>query len=180
MAIIHQASITPTKGELLDGLFGEPTVTLGAYRFDDPAGEVGIEGFVVAVGAATRHVVLSYRAAPLEDAAASLVSTMEHSVLGRRWIYDASADPVAMACFARALRGEQQQASEEIWDGTERVAIREPSARVELVSGAGPLDAETAGAAAPVIVTDLDAALGDRSGARLVARWDGGSATVAY
>ena len=48
--------------------------------------------------------------APLEGAEPYLVGTVDHSVLGTRWVYDAMADPVATACFLRALEGEQQQA----------------------------------------------------------------------
>ena len=50
MAIIYQAELSPTKPEVLRELLtsrpwgedGELEV-LGAYRFDDPSGEVGVE-----------------------------------------------------------------------------------------------------------------------------------------
>ena len=135
MAIVHQASITPSKQELLDGLLGGPVEIVGTYRFDDPAGEVGVEGFVVRQGDQLRHTVLTYRGAPLEGAEAHLVSTMEHSVLGTRWVYAGAADPVALGCFDRALAGGQEQAVLEIWaDGT-LVGTREPSIRVTRTGG---------------------------------------------
>ena len=49
MALIHRATIRPTKLELLTDWvpsqpWGEPVLDLvGAFRFDDPDGEVGIE-----------------------------------------------------------------------------------------------------------------------------------------
>lgn len=72
---------------------------IGAYRFDDPAGEVGIETFLIECSDGVLQVPATYRAAPLEEADASLITTMKHSVLGRRWVYDAAADPV----YVRAL-----------------------------------------------------------------------------
>ncbi|MDQ0756150.1 hypothetical protein [Arthrobacter sp. B3I4] len=108
MAIIHQAQLQPTKLELLEGwLPGRPWFTakgsgvskVGAFRFDDPAGEVGLETILVAADEDVYQVPLSYRASPLAGAEAFLVGTMEHSVLGKRWVYDACADP----CYAEVL-----------------------------------------------------------------------------
>ncbi|MDD0856964.1 hypothetical protein NHF46_02405 [Arthrobacter alpinus] len=75
----------------------------GAFRFDDPAGEVGIETHVVAVDGKTYQVPLTYRGAPLEGAEEFLVTTMDHSVLGSRWVYDATADPVYVSELAAAI-----------------------------------------------------------------------------
>jgi len=53
MALIHRATIRPTKAELLDDWvpmqpWGTRELELvGAYRFDDPDGEVGIETHVL-------------------------------------------------------------------------------------------------------------------------------------
>lgn len=71
-----------------------------SFRFDDPAGEVGCETHIVAVtlpdaGEVVVQVPLTYRGAPLDDAPAeALVTTMEHSVLGERWVYEGAHDPV--------------------------------------------------------------------------------------
>jgi hypothetical protein len=104
MALLHRATLSPTKLELPWAGYAEGPRVLGSYRFDDPAGEVGLEGFVVDAGdGVTLHVPLTYRAAPLEDAEAHLVATAEHSVLGTRWVYDACADPVWVAEAARTI-----------------------------------------------------------------------------
>ena len=56
MAVIHRATLTPGKLELLAGWLParpwcpgvEDLRQLGAYRFDDPAGEVGAGGLPAA------------------------------------------------------------------------------------------------------------------------------------
>lgn len=76
---------------------------VGAYRFDDPAGEVGIEAHLVATSAGIVHVPLTYRSAEVDGGAEWLVGTMEHSVLGTRWIYDASGDAVFVNELLRVI-----------------------------------------------------------------------------
>ncbi|CAN5684624.1 hypothetical protein BH10ACT10_BH10ACT10_28420 [soil metagenome] len=103
MAVLHRATLSPSKLELLTPwLVGrswsdeaEELEQLGAYRFDDPTGEVGVETFLLGTAdGRVLHVPVTYRAAPVEGAEADLVGTMEHSVLGPRWVYDGCADPV--------------------------------------------------------------------------------------
>ncbi|MHA7306090.1 maltokinase N-terminal cap-like domain-containing protein [Arthrobacter sp. TMN-49] len=79
-----------------------PLARLGSFRFDDPAGEVGIETQLVGAGHRVYQVPLTYRGAPLAGAEAFLMGTMEHSVLGHRWVYDATGDPVYVAELAVA------------------------------------------------------------------------------
>lgn len=67
---------------------------VGYFRFEDPAGAVGIETHLVSDGVTLYQVPMTYRDAPLDGAERSLIATAEHSVLGTRWIYDGSADPV--------------------------------------------------------------------------------------
>ncbi|MEV6487487.1 hypothetical protein AB0M20_02440 [Actinoplanes sp. NPDC051633] len=122
MALIHKASLTPSKIELLAAwLPGNPwyrTATgelarVASYRFDDPAGEVGIETFLVRAGdGPTFQVPLTYRGAPLTGAEQWLVGTTEHSVLGTRWVYDACGDPVYAATLARAILADSGQAEQ--------------------------------------------------------------------
>src|SRR5438270_5818036 len=97
MALIYKATLNPSKLSLLAAwLPGRPwfpgdtdVQQLGAYRFDDPAGEVGIESFLLQTGdGSVVHVPLTYRGAPLAQAEEFLVGTTEHSVLGTRWVYD--------------------------------------------------------------------------------------------
>ena len=49
------------------------------------------------------HVPMTYRGAPLEGADDHLIGTTEHSVLGKRWVYDACGDPVWAAALAAAV-----------------------------------------------------------------------------
>ncbi|WP_114854768.1 hypothetical protein [Brachybacterium sp. YJGR34] len=190
MAILHQAQLTPSKPEMLRALLesrpwgeaGEPQV-LGAYRFDDPAGEVGVECHLVQLCETVYHLPLTYRSAPLGDAegaAEALVGTMEHSVLGQRFVYDGLQDEVALDCFRRALSGEQEQARIEVVDAEGRtVEHREPTVTLalEVDEGEVPPSAEELLDGAPFTIART---LGDLDGTvRLVARWDGGSAAVA-
>jgi Maltokinase N-terminal cap domain len=114
VAILHRATLTPSKLELLAThvtkfpAFLNTSVSgyslLGAYRFDDPAGKVGIETHLVGTGAGSViHVPLTYREAPLAGADRWLIDTVEHSFLGTRWIYDACGDPVYVQELIRAI-----------------------------------------------------------------------------
>jgi hypothetical protein len=123
MALLHHASITPTKLEALAAWAphrpwyagGGDLTILGAFRFDDPTGEVGIETFLVrAAQGPVLQVPLTYRAAPLVGADDSLVTEMEHTVLGPRWVYDGCADPVYAAALATAVLTGARQAALEI------------------------------------------------------------------
>lgn len=180
MAILHRATITPTKLELatawLDrqGLGGAGDVEMAAsYRFDDPEGAVGIEALLVRRAAEVFHLPVTYRGAPLDGAEAHLITTMQHSVLGPRWVYDAAGDPVALACYAAALAGRQEQASLEVWDGDEMVAKR-PHTVTLTVEGDGPADGGVRLCRVPV-----DFASRPASGRCLLAAWDAGSGIVA-
>lgn len=113
MAILHQAELRPTKLELLEewlpgqpwfaDLVAAPLRKVASYRFDDPAGEVGVETMIVSAGNTTVQVPLTYRARPLAGAEPWLVGTMQHSVLGPRWVYDACADPVYVTALAATI-----------------------------------------------------------------------------
>jgi hypothetical protein len=111
---------------------------VGSYRFDDPAGVVGLEGHLVLLdGGRTVHAPLSYRAAPLADAEAFLVGTTEHSALGTRWVYDAAGDPVWATALATAMLtgGSQADLYLEVDGRQER---REPRTTVRGSGSAGP------------------------------------------
>lgn len=173
VAVVHSsATIRPTKQELLETVLDGPVEILGAYRFDDPEGEVGIEGFLVVRGGAVRHVLFSYRGAILAADGAQLVSTMEHSELGPRWIYDGATDPVALACVRRAILGEQAQAVLELWEDGRPVGTRAPGVRLSAVAGDV---GEPAG-----VVRILREPPESASGPALRATWDGGDAVIAF
>jgi len=142
MALLHaNADIVPTKLELLaDWLPAQPWFVgdasdvhhVGAYRFDDPDGEVGIETHLLRAGdGPLLQVPLTYRAAPLEGAESHLLGTMEHSVLGTRWIYHATGDPVYRAVLATTILtgGTQAELVRDFGDG--RVEVAEPRVRVQ-------------------------------------------------
>ncbi len=134
MALLHQASLTPTKLEALAAWAphrpwfagsGDLAI-LGAYRFDDPAGEVGIETFLVRAGEGpVLQVPLTYRGAPLAGADDALVCEMEHSVLGPRWVYDGCADPAYVAALATTVLTGGREAPLEVQQAEGEVATRE-------------------------------------------------------
>ena len=120
MAVVHHTTLVPSKLELLaawlprqDWYAGEPTgpslAKAGGFRLDDPAGEVGIEFMVVRDDAGwppTAYLVpMTYRGSPLDGGDAALIGTAEHGVLGTRWIYDGTRDPVLQAQLADMIRG---------------------------------------------------------------------------
>lgn len=108
MAILHQTTLRPTKLELLARWLptqpwfeGDPSALrqIGSFRFDDPDGEVGIETVLLIAGDDTAYQVpLTYRGAP-PDSSVNLIGTLQHGVLGERWVCDGSLDPA----YIRAL-----------------------------------------------------------------------------
>ena len=139
MALLHAAEIRPSKIELIRAW--APTqpwfagddlglVAIGAYRFDDPEGEVGIETHLVQSGdGPILQIPMTYRGAPLAGADEWLIGTMEHTVLGDRWVYDGCGDPVYAAALASTiLTGGAEAALEREADGVRTVV--EPNFRV--------------------------------------------------
>ncbi|MFC7495204.1 MULTISPECIES: CG0192-related protein [unclassified Nocardioides] len=178
MALLHHATLTPTKPELLATWIprqpwaeGLPGLTpFGGYRLDDPAGEVGMEGIMLrsADGSVVAHVPLTYRAEPLEGAEDHLVGTTEHSVLGTRWVYDATGDPVWIATVtATVLEG--GSGAEEYFKVDGRKQTREPKVAV---TGSG----ETVVRPEVVVVHEVGTA--PESDAVLHGRWDGGEGVL--
>jgi hypothetical protein len=131
MAIIHQTTMVPSMRDLLTSwlpgrpwYLGEGTsprlAKAGGFRLDDPAGEVGLE-FLVATHdcgdeVVVYHMPLTYRGAPLEGAEAALIGTGEHGVLGKRWIYDGTRDPVFVTQMFALLLGEAEPQAQSISD----------------------------------------------------------------
>jgi hypothetical protein len=152
MAVLHSAELKPTKLELLaawlpgrpwyQGEAGADLALAGSFRFDDPAGAVGIETMLVrASGGPVYQVPLTYRDAPLTGGDRWLAGTLDHSVLGQRWVYDACGDPVYAAALAQAIFGRTGQAEllVETGGGLKR---REPSMSV-IATGAQDADVPT-------------------------------------
>jgi len=107
--------LSPTKLELIASwlptrpwFVGDASVAfsqIGAFRFDDPAGEVGLQVLLVRPegGGPLYQVPMTYRSAPLDEAAAGLMGEMSHSVLGPRWVYDGCHDPIFVGELVRAV-----------------------------------------------------------------------------
>ncbi|MGH3294151.1 MAG: maltokinase N-terminal cap-like domain-containing protein [Trebonia sp.] len=119
MSLIHHTTLKPTKLELLTdwlpsrpwyrGGTGEPSLSkAGGFRLDDPAWEVGIEFMVAADGSTAYHVPLTYRGSPLAEIGDALIGTTEHGVLGQRWIYDGTRDPVLVRQLVALIQGEAE------------------------------------------------------------------------
>ncbi len=173
MALIHRATLRPSKLELVAswvptrpwGAAGAELEQVAAYRFDDPAGEVGTETFVLRAGDTLLHVPLTYRGAPVPELEGHLVGTTEHSVLGRRWCYDACADPVYVAALAAVVLTGAPQAEEYVAvDGGEE--RREPTAHV---TGSGT-EADVGTLGAPTATDAADATTVRAGGVELVVR----------
>ena len=108
MALFHRATIRPTKAELIAAWaptqpWGPSSAAdldvIGSYRFDDPNGRVGMETHLVCADGLLFQVPLTYRDEPVAGDA-GLITEMEHSVLGRRWIYDGLRDPAYVTMLA--------------------------------------------------------------------------------
>jgi hypothetical protein len=118
MALFHLATISPTKEELISDWAptqpwgppeDAPTDFIGSYRFDDPEGRVGMEIHLVEAGGVLLQVPLTYRDEPLAGAEQALITEMQHSALGTRWVYDGLRDPrlvLMLAAVAMTGQGE--------------------------------------------------------------------------
>lgn len=133
---------------------GAASELLGAYRFDDPAGQVGIESHLAAGhGGAVMHMPLTYRSEPLAGVDEWLAGVIEHSVLGTRYAYNACADPVYVAQLVTAILtgGTQVEQYFETDAGRE---YREPTATVLGSGSAGTPVPEISGVHAETFEAD--------------------------
>jgi hypothetical protein len=144
MALLHRATLTPSKQELVESWLStrswasNRTVVgkLAEYRFDDPEGEVGVETILWrAADGAVLQTPLTYRAGPLLDAETHLIGTTEHSVLGQRWVYDGCGDKVWASTLATAILTGGSQARMLFEEGGERVDV--PPRMQVMGSGSG-------------------------------------------
>ncbi len=140
-AIIHDATLVPTKLELLAGwlpsqswFHGSPDdlERVAGFRFVDPDGEVGIDTMLVRSAGVTYQIPLTYRAAPLTEAASGFIGTMEHSVLGTRYTYDAVVDPVYLVELMRVIHEADNEA--DLSQGQKTMTVR--GSGITLVSNA--------------------------------------------
>jgi hypothetical protein len=159
MAVHHPATIVPTKLELLQawvpqqpwlgGADASTLTKLGSYRFDDPDGEVGMETHLLGtVDGQVLQVPLTYRGAPRTGAEGSLITTMTHTTLGDRWIYDGCHDPVYVTALARAILTGGREA--DLYAATDAGLVLEPATTHVRGSGSWP-SASTPALTAPVV-----------------------------
>jgi len=151
MAIIHRTTLTPSKLDLLATWLpaqpwyrgkGQPElVKAGGFRLDDPEGEVGIEFMAVTDTSGdqpvTYQVPFSYRSAPVAGADEALIGTSEHGVLGTRWVYDGTRDPVLVAQLFALFLGEaepQMQSTSHTPDPSVTASFAEPAVASALIS----------------------------------------------
>jgi hypothetical protein len=175
MARFHLATITPTKAEVIArwaptqpwGPSADASVeVIGAFRFDDPDGQVGMETHLVTAGGTVFHVPLTYRAAPLAGADDACIVEMEHSVLGTRWVYDGLRDPMFVTMLAAVtMTGQGEALGMAVYD--ERWYIAPTDVRIQ---GGG-----WGGERVPV---DRFAAVGDAAAVDVVLRNDRFEMTV--
>ena len=99
--VYSTAVLNPTKAEILHQQFG-PVTNIGAFRFVDPNGKVGIETLLVReTDGALLQFPVTYREQRISDT--HEVGTTEHSHLGTRHITKVVADPVAVTEINRVI-----------------------------------------------------------------------------
>ncbi len=146
MAVHNPATIVPGKLELLQawvpqqpwaaGADASTLTRLGSYRFDDPEGEVGMETHLLGTAdGQVLQVPLTYRGAPRPSAEHTLITTMTHTTLGDRWIYDACYDPVYRTALATTILTGGRQA--DLFMVTDAGLVEEPT--TTHVRGSGTL-----------------------------------------
>lgn len=149
--------MSPTKHELLTSwLPMQPWWPTGAevpefeasFRLDDPAGEVGIETFLLRIGSGTVQVPMTYRSAPRVEG--ELIGEAEHSALGHRWVYLGTSDAVYVSATTAAIREGSGQVS--LWAPDGSPVTRRTTATVR-GSGAGSGQLHVEVAIAPAVVS---------------------------
>lgn len=202
MSIIYDATIEPSKLDMLaawlpsqEWFIPVPDAELervASFRFDDPAGQVGMETLLIRHGAWMYQVPLVYRNAPVPELAAFLLTSTEHSVLGTRWVYDATGDPLYVAAIAGAVLAAEPQANQVEHRGEERIPL---PATITLTSTGTPgtpvpavesVTAHTVGGVTTIRSGGLSIAVvrsladddGTHLGAALTGAWAGGPAAA--
>lgn len=184
MGIVHKATLTPSKQELVESWLPsrgwaagrQVAAKVAEYRLDDPAGEVGVETILWRTDdGALVQTPLTYRAEPLDGADQHLIGTCDHSVLGRRWVYDGCGDPVWASTLVTAIRTGGSQSQMFFEQDGERVDIparmqvrgsgsaasAEPVAAVDSVTDDGDVTTVTAGGHVIALARVVGAPLGE-------------------
>jgi len=199
MALYHRATLTPTKHEVVVGWI--PTQSwgpsadaaievVGAFRFDDPNGRVGMEAHIVTDGETWFFVPLTYRDEPLPGADDALITEMDHSALGTRWVYDGLGDQLYVTMLAAVTMTGQGEALGMV-DDDDRWVIAPANVRIAAGGWTGghvavdQFDAIDLGADPVVFTNDRfeltvhrRPAVGERSSMGLTAVWEGSAPVV--
>jgi Maltokinase N-terminal cap domain len=178
MALLYRATLVPSKLELVatwapnqPWFVGETNAaleTVASFRFDDPDGEVGVETLLVTAGGGpVMQIPLTYRNDQRPGSQEGFIGNLEHSVLGTRWVYDATADPVYLGELARAILtgGTQVEQWIEV-DGI--MTLREPTA--EVVGSGSETEPKLDAVALDVVRVPVEAL---RDGLVLTGTWTG-------
>ncbi|QUL79988.1 hypothetical protein [Brevibacterium sp. SMBL_HHYL_HB1] len=186
MADIYAAQLSPSKVEVVTewvtgqdwaadfDLAAAPLEPVTSYRFDDPAGDVGLEVHILRSGDRHIQVPLTYRGTPLDGADEHLISTMDHSVLGKRWVYAGMGDPL----FRQRLDDTIATAG----TAARQFRVDDEGRRIDEITevahafGTGPL----AGARDVEMLhqLNLDSSAEGSEGGLLLGRWDGQETSV--
>jgi len=111
MALYHDATVTPSKMELIQRW--APTQDWF------PTSAILADDLLI-------QVPLIYQAAPLDDGDGHLVGTFEHSALGTRWVYDGLADQRYLMLLAgAAMTGQGEALGMVVYDGRWHIAPSE-------------------------------------------------------
>lgn len=101
-AKMYDTTLVPTKQEIASAWVG-PVEILGSYRLVDTVdGEVGIE-VLIAKEREGRFIQIPFSYRSAEISPEHTISTLEHGVLGKRWVTNALGDPVAVREFIRTI-----------------------------------------------------------------------------
>lgn len=76
--------------------------------------------------ATSYQVPLTYRARAFAGGSDGLIGTSEHGVLGRRWIYDGTHDPVLVAQLAALIQGEAEPQAQSVSNTPDRTVTGQP------------------------------------------------------
>lgn len=93
---------------------------LATFVLDAPDSETGVETHL-RIGNRVFSAPADLPRAPLEGAGEWLIGTMDHSVVGQRWVYDACRDPVYSTALAATVLNGQLQAKQYL-DNRDRYA----------------------------------------------------------
>ncbi len=132
MGVFHRATITPSKADVIAtwiptqpwGPSGDAAIeVIGAYRFDDPENRVGMETHLVTADGVLFQVPLTYRDGPVDGAGEALVTEMEHSELGTRWVYDGLRDErYVLMLAAVTMTGQGEALGMAVYEGRWHIA----------------------------------------------------------